>query len=189
MSFTQALIVGPSGNTAQVNDAYEMLIASPTGLQRATLLGDAFAWNAISSDLDATDCALMVRNTSSSRLLVINRIYTWVDVATQIDIHLSTNATAFSAGGVGAAVTGVNLNTSSNKVADAGAYSDDASVTQGTLIHTLHTNETATDEFGIDYMTDDAIILGTNGCLGVDVVSEPGAAGFECTIVGYYIDV
>jgi hypothetical protein len=164
----------------------EMSVVTTSEIHKAALRGDAYAWNAVTSNIDATDCMLMVRNLSPTRLLVINRIYVWVDVATAIDIHVSTNATAFSAGGVGAAVVGVNLNTSSSKVADAGAYSDDAGVTQGSIIATLHTNELATDQFGIDFQTNDEIVLGTNGCIGVDDITEPAA--FECTIIGYFRD-
>lgn len=166
--------------------ANEMSVITTSEINKAAVRGDAYAWNAVTSNIDATDCMLMVRNLSPNRLLVINRIYVWVDVATAIDVHISTNATTFSAGGVGAAVVGVNLNTSSAKVADAGAYSDDAGVTQGTIITTLHTNELATDVFGIDYQTNDEIVLGTNGCIGVDDITEPAA--FECTIIGYFID-
>jgi len=181
---------GDSSVTAEVNK-YNQLSCRCVGvsaIHEATINGDAYAWNALSSDLDATDCALMVRNLSQSRLLVINRIYVWADIPTAIEVALTQSATAYSAGGVGAAVTGVNLNTSSNKVADAGAYSDDASVAQGTVICTFENNETTGDEFGIDYSTDDKIILGTNGCIGVDITAEIGAAGFECTIIGYFID-
>jgi hypothetical protein len=175
-----------SGGTAEINKRNELSVTTVSEIHKAALNGDAYAWNAISANIDATDCMLMVRNLSPTRLLVINRIYAWVDVATAIDVHISTNATAFSAGGVGAAVVGVNLNTSSNKVADAGGYSDDAGVTQGTIITTLHTNELATDVFGIDFRTNDEIVLGTNGCIGVDDITEPAA--FECTIIGYFID-
>jgi len=176
-----------SGKPAAVIDG-ELSVVTTSEINKAALKGDAYAWNAVAADLDATDCALMVRNLSPNRLLVINRIYVWVDVATMIDIHITTDATAFAAGAVGVAVVGVNLNTSSAKVADAGGYSDDTGVAQGSIITTRHTNELATDVFGIDYQTNDEIVLGTNGCIGADVITEPGATGFECTFIGYFID-
>ena len=177
-----------SGYSARVNSDNQLATRSVlvSAIHDACLRGDAYAWNAVSADIDATDCMLMVRNNSATRWLVINRIYVWVDVATAIDIHISTNATAFSAGGAGAAVVGVNLNLTSAKIADAGGYTDDAGVTQGTIITTLHTNETATDVHAIDFPTNDDIVLGTNGCIGVDDITEPEA--FECTILGYFID-
>lgn len=176
-----------TGIKASVNKDNELSIVTTSVIHQACLRGDAYAWNAVTGNIDTTDNMLTVRNLSPTRLLVINRIYAWADVATAFDVHISTNATAFAAGGIGAApVTGVNLNTSSNKVADAGGYSDDTGVTQGTIITTLHTNELATDVFGIDYRTNDEIVLGTNGCIGVDDITEPAA--FECTIIGYFID-
>lgn len=178
-------IEGSSGKKAAIPDG-ELAVTTASEINKAVLRGDAFAWNAISADIGTTDCMLMVRNLSPNRLLVINRIYAWADVAGAYDIHISTNATAFSAGGSGTAVVGVNLNTSSAKVADAGGYSDDAGVTQGTIINTLYSNELATEVNGIDFVTNDEIILGTNGCIGVDMIAE--AAAFECTIIGYFID-
>ncbi len=187
------IVNAATGNTAvaaEVNQ-YNQLSCKTVGvsaIHEATLKGDAYAWNAVSSDLDTTDCALMVRNLSQNRLLVINRVYVWADVPTGIDIALTQSTLAYAAGGVGVAVVGVNLNTSSAKVADANAYSDDTAIAQGSIIHTFENNETTGDEFGIDFPTDDKIILGTNGCIGIDIAEEIGAAGFECTIIGYFID-
>ncbi|KKN58279.1 hypothetical protein LCGC14_0553590 [marine sediment metagenome] len=177
-----------NGYKAKVNSNNQLHTRSVlvSGILDAALRGDAYAWNAISADINTTDCMLMVRNLSATKLLVINRIYVWVDVATAIDIHITTDATAFSAGGAGAAVVGVPLNTAFTRAADAGGYSDDIGVVQGTIIKTLHTNELATDQFAIDYQTNDEIVLGQYGCVGVDDVAE--GAAFECTIVGYFID-
>jgi hypothetical protein len=161
----------------------EALVSTMSAIQKATLRGDAYAWNSVSADIDATDVLISVRNLSNERLLVINRLYVWVDVATALDIHTTTSSTAFA---TGTAVTGVNLNTSSNKVADAEGYTDDDGVAQGSIICTLHTNETATDVFAIDWPTNDGVILGTNGIFSCDCVEELGA--FEATVIGYFID-
>lgn len=178
--------VGTS-QAAAVNQYNEIVVTTTSAVHLATLRGDTYAWNAITGNIDTTDNMLTVRNLSPNRLLIINRIYAWADIATAIDVHISTNATAFAAGGIGAMpVVGVNLNTSSAKVADAGGYSDDTGVTQGTIICTLYTNELATDVFGVDYQTNDEIVLGTNGCIGVDCIEEPAA--FECTVIGYFVD-
>lgn len=172
---------GTGSKLAVVDNQAEVLTSSP--INQAVLRGDAYAWNAITSDIGVNDCALYVRNLSQDRLLVINRIYVWADVPTQIPIHLQTSSTAFD---TGAAVVGVNLNTSSAKVADAGAQSDSDAPTVGTLILSLRNNETTGDEFGIDYQTNDEIVLGTNGLIGVDIVAD--CAAYECTIIGYFID-
>ena len=154
-----------------------------SALHEASLNGDAYSWNAVSADIDATDTALLVRNDSSSRLLVIEKLYVWSDVATAVDVHF-TNGAAFTPAGT--AVTGVNLNRSLVKVADATAKADETANTQGNIFLTLHSNELATDQFGIDYDFKGGVVLGKNGCIAADIVAEPTA--FECTIIGYFID-
>jgi hypothetical protein len=158
-------------------------VTTMSAIAKATLRGDAYAWNSVSADINTTDILISVRNLSQDRLLVVNRIYAWVDVPAQLTIHITTSATAYA---TGTAVVGVNLNTSSAKVADAGAYTDDDGVSQGSIIATLHTNEATADIFPIDFPTNDCIILGTNGIISVDCIGE--LAAFEATIIGYYID-
>lgn len=173
---------GTGSKLAIVDNQAEVLTTSP--IHQAVLRGDAFAWNAVSSNIDVDDVMLYVRNLSPDRLLVINRIYAYNDIAGTLDVHLQTSAAAF---GTGTAVVGVNLNTSSAKVADGEGYADDDSVSSGTIILTLATNELTSDQFSIDYQTNDEIILGTNGLIGVDTKVET-VAGYECTIIGYFID-
>jgi len=173
-----------SGMKAAVNKNNQLAVVTTSAFHQAAIRGDAYAWNAVSSVIGGGDVFLTVRNLSSDRLLVINRINLWVDVPTAIDIAIQTITTAF--GAAGAAVVGVNLNTSSAKVADAGAYADDDNVAIGTIICTLHTNEATADIYPIDFPTNDCIVLGTNGLISVECVANPG--GYECTIFGYYID-
>ncbi|KKN58278.1 hypothetical protein LCGC14_0553580 [marine sediment metagenome] len=154
-----------------------------TALHEATLNGDAYAWNSVSANIDATDVLLTVRNLSQTRPLVINRIYAWVDVPSALDIHIQTSTTAFATGTV---VTGVNLNSTSSKAADAEAYTDDDGISQGTIVATLHTNEATADIFPIDFLTNDSIVLGTNGICSIDGIAE--MLVFECTFIGYFID-
>lgn len=151
-------------------------------IQAASMKGKAFAWNAISANIDTGDTALAVRNDSTTELLVIEKLYVWCDVEAQFDVHLIT-ASYTSAG---TAVTGVCLNKSTPTVATATAHADETGNTQGNIILTLHTNETATDQFGIDYDFKGSVILGQGQAIGVDIINEPGA--FECTIIGYYIE-
>lgn len=176
-------VEGKSGRKLDVKDD-QVLVSTMSAIQRATLRGDAYVWNSVSADIGATDVFISVRNLSNDRLLVINRIYVWTDVPTALDIDIQTSATAF--GAAGTAIVGVNLNTSSAKVADAEGYTDDDDVSQGTIIATLHTNEATADIFPIDFPTDDAIVLGTNGIISVDCVAD--SAAFECSVVGYFID-
>ena len=176
-------IGGNTGNLADVNDSLQLLTRAATvsALHEASLSGQAFAWNAVSADIDTGDTALLVRNDSSSKKLVIEKLYVWADVAAAFDVHLVT--ASFTAAGT--AVTGVCLNKASATVASATAYADETGNTQGDIILTLHSNELATDQFGIDYNFDGGVILGENQAIGVDIIGE--SAAFECTIVGYYL--
>jgi len=172
---------GTGSKLAVIDSQADVLTTS--AIHQAAIRGDAFAWNSVSENLAAGDTALCVRNLSQDRLLVINRIYVYSDIATAIDVHIQTSSATFG----GTAVVGVNLNTSSAEVADANAATNDDTVTIGTIIFTLHTNEDTADQFSVDYVTNDEIILGTNGCIGVDILAEI-VAGHECSIIGYYID-
>ena len=179
-------IEGKSGNTLDVAKDSQTLVTTMSAIHKATIKGDAYAWNTVSYDITAADTILTVRNLSPKRLLVINRIYAWADVPGAFDVHIQTVATAFTTT-QGAVVVGVNLNTSSAKVADAGAISDEEAIAaQGTVILTLMSNEHTDHQFGIDFPTNDAIILGTNGRIAIDAAAA--AAACECTIVGYFID-
>jgi len=190
MSLERVGLLDGTGNGyyAEVNSSNQLSTRSVlvSGLHDATLRGDAYAWNTVTYDITAADTILTVRNTSTDRLLVINNLYMWTDVNGFFDIHIETIATAFTETD-GAVVTGVNLNTASNNVADAGAISDEEAIAaQGSIILTLRSNESATDQFAINYPTNDAIVLGTNGRISID--ASAAAAACEATITGYFID-
>ena len=169
------------GKGAKVTDQNQLKVTTASAIHEAALRGDAFSWNSVSYVPAAGDTILLVNNDSDSRLLVINRIYLYSDVPTAVDIHFPAAATW-----AGTAVTGVNLNRTSNKVAPAASYTDETGNTQGTICITLHTNEVATDQFSIDFPTGDAIVLGEDDSIGIDLVANAGEE--ECTIIGYYID-
>ncbi len=63
----------------------QMQVLTASAISRATLKGDAFAWNAVSYDITAADTIITVRNTSPNRLLVINRLYMYADVPEHAD--------------------------------------------------------------------------------------------------------
>jgi hypothetical protein len=177
-------ITGTSGTIAEVNDRKQVLAraVNVSAIHEAALLGNAFSWNAISADIDAGDTALLVRNDSGTKYLVIEKIYIYSDVATAVDVHLVT--TSFTAAGT--AVTAVALNKSKSATADATAYADETGNTQGDIIVTLHTQELTTAQQGFDYDLRGAVILGDDQAIGVDIVAE--GVAFECTIFGYFID-
>lgn len=173
---------GISGNKADVNKDHAVQVSAPSGIHQASLKGDVYAFNSVSYVPSAADTILCVANDSSERLLVISKIYLYSDVPTAVDVHFPAKATW-----TGTAVTGVNLNRAVDKAAPATAITDETGqATQGPIWITLHTNEVATDQFSIDYSTNDAIILGKDTAIGIDLVANAGEE--ECTIIGYYID-
>lgn len=164
----------------------QMQVNTTSAFHKAALRGDAFMWNAVAYNSGADETLITVRNLSPNRLLVINRLYMYTDVEGIYDIHIQSVTTAFTTTS-GAVIVGVNLNTSSNKVADADAISDETAIAgQGTIILSLRTNELTTDQFAIDFPTNDAIVLGTNGRIAID--SSAAAATCDATITGYFID-
>jgi len=171
-----------SGNKAQVSD-HRLQVSTASALHRASLKGNAYAWNSVSYDAAAADTLLLVANNSSVQLLVIDSIYFYADAATAVDIHFPAKATW-----TGTAVTGVNLNRVSNKIADATAITDETGqATQGPIWITLHTIELTTAQGEIQYLVNGAIILGKDDAIAMDAVAD--LAGYEATIVGYFIDI
>jgi hypothetical protein len=176
------------GYNAEVNSDNQLSTraVSISALHQASLNGEAFAWNAVTYDPDAADTLLLVRNDSSTKYLVIDKIYVRCDTATAVDVHLVTaNFTA-----AGTAVTGVCLNKASATVADATAKADETGNTQGDIILTayLHLAVNAQATTSVAQMIDleGAVILGDDQAIGVDLVTASTAA--ECTIIGHYID-
>ena len=126
----------------------------------------------------------MVRNESDTRYLVIEKLYVYSDVATAVDVHL-TNRAVFTAAGT--AVTGVGLNSKIQKVAKATAFANETGNVQGNIIITLHTSELTTSQEGVEYNFEGGVILGRNGVIAADLVAD--SAAFECTIIGYFVDM
>jgi hypothetical protein len=139
----------------------------------------AYAWTAVSADIDTGDTALLVCNTDSAKKLHITKVYCWADTAVQFKIHLPAYA-AFA----GTAVTGKNL--AGGGAADAVAYADETASTfaAANSILTLRNNEVGTDQFGVDWDFEGAVVLDYHEAIAVDLVGE--TAAFECTIFGYY---
>ena len=181
-------INGDTGNNAGVSDALQLQTraVSVSAIHEASLSGQAFSWNAVTYDPDAADTALLVRNDSPTKNLVIERVYFRCDTATAFDIHIVT--ASFTIAGT-LAVTGVCLNKSSPTVADATAYGDETGNTQGDIILTgyapLAVNAQATTSLPQDVNLAGSVILGQNQAIGVDIVTASTAV--ECTIVGYFL--
>jgi hypothetical protein len=143
--------------------------------------GNAYAWTAVSADINTGDTAILVCNDDPDRSLIIDHAYLWTDVAAQFKVHVPAYA-AFD----GTAIVGVNLNRTSNKIALATAKADDEQNTfaAANTILTVHTNELATDVFGVNIDFKNALVLGYHDTVAIDIIGE--SAAFEATIWGYY---
>ncbi len=173
------------GYLAEVNKLQELMVNSRSysPMAKASELGDAFVWVAVSADIDAGDTALLVCNDSQTRKLRIGKVYAWCDVAQQFKIHLPSYPTL-----AGTAVVGKCLNAMLNKTAEATAKADETGNTfaAANTIITLRNNELATDEFSVSHDFEGGVILGYHHSIAVDLIAEPGA--FECAIFGWYED-
>jgi hypothetical protein len=183
------IIEGGTGNGYKVKvDEYNRLWVRATAESalhhESVEHGNAYAWTAVSADIDTGDTAILVCNDDPDKRLIIDHIFLWTDVAAQFKIHVPAYA-AFD----GTAIVGVNLNRTSNKIALATAKADDAQnafVAANTIL-TVHTNELATDTFAVEVDMKNALVLGYHDTVAVDIIGE--SAAFEATIWGYYTEV
>lgn len=175
---------------AGVNDRNQLLTRSigVTPIAEASLRGEAFSWTAVSANIDVGDTALVLTNKTDTKWLIISSAYVRVDVATQVKFHLPAAFTPTP----GTEVIGVNLNTNYAGTALAQAYCDDDGVAfaAANTILTLYlpnaVNAQVTTSIGQHVDFKDAVILGYNESIAVDIITEPGA--FECTFTGYFIE-
>lgn len=179
-------IEGGTGNgyKAKVDQHYRLWTraTSDSGMQHESLQhGAAYSWTAVSADIDTGDTAILLCNDDQDRLLIIDQIYLWTDVAAQFKIHVPDYPTI-----AGTAVVGVNLNRTSNSVALATCKADETGNTfaAANTVLTVHTNELTTDQFGSTVDFKNALVLGYHDCIAADIIGE--SAAFEATIWGYF---
>ena len=179
-----------SGKSAQVSadNQLETRAVQISALHNASLKGDAFAWSAVSANIDTTDCMILVANTSTTQYLVIDHIYARGDIAGNMNCKVCSVAGLTLAG---TGITGVNLNPSVGGVALASAWSDETASPATSIIHVIYqalgVNAQGTTSIHNRVDFGGGIILGYNYAFGIDTILEP-AAGFEATVIGYYID-
>lgn len=176
---------GSTGRTAEVDSDNKLNVfaTSESEIHEVSLKdGLAFAWMTVTADLAAADTALLLCNDDPNRNLFIDRMYVWADVPTTVKLHFP----AYNASFTGTAVTGVNFNRCSSKIALATAYADETanSLAAARTFLTLHTNELTGDQYGIWVNFSNAIILGYHDSIAIDIVAD--SAAFECSLWGYY---
>jgi hypothetical protein len=169
---------GNTGNVAKVTAENMLRTYSVTEAEIAHVSeeeGLAFSWSNVSYDYDALDTILLVKNTSATKKLIIDKVIISADVATVAVLHLPACATP-----TGTAVIGVNLRRDSGNVADATAIGDETTNTQANIIKNFQLLA-ATDTV---YDTQGSIVLGQNDCIAVDFVTN-GAVCYA-TFDGHY---
>ena len=166
-----------SGNNAKVNEHNMLRVYAETETEashESEAHGNCYSWTH-AYNYDAADTILWLRNDHTSLNLIIDKIIVAGDTATQFTVHSPADTIA-----AGTAVTGVNLNRGSGKVALATAKGDETGNTQA--------NEIANGFIGANGSAvlplEGTIILGYLDELAVDIVTA-GTMG-AVTIRAYY---
>jgi hypothetical protein len=183
------IIEGGTGNgykaKVDLHNRLYVKATSDSGFHHAsTYHGKAYSWTAVTADINAGDTAILLCNDDPDEVLIIDWIYVWCDVATQLKIHVPAYG-AWS----GTAVTGVNLNRTSANIALATCKADEITnaFAAANTILTVHTNELTSDQYSASIDFKNAMVLGYHDSIAVDIVEE--SAAFEATIFGYFSDV
>jgi len=141
--------------------------------------GQAFSWASGSYNPATTgDTILLVKNTSTTRKLFVKGIWLSTAVETRVVIHIPITIVTTP---VGTAVTGTNLNSNSNNVAEATAIRDETNNVQGSIIWSGEI-QAATNPLLIELAG--STIIGQNDSIAVDYVADPTAC--DVTIFGYF---
>ncbi len=165
------------GKTLKIDDERKALVDARSDFQRASDAGNAYSWTIETYDFTAADTILAVRNDNSAKKLHIEKIKLQSNAgSSEIEIHTPT-ASYTSAG---TTVTGVCLNRSINKTAEATGHATETGNTQGTVVERfeLFGDTPVTIEFGGTY------VLGYDQAACVDCVT--GGDTVYCTIIGYF---
>ena len=137
-------------------------------LHDAAETGQAYTWASNTYDPDQDDTILMLKNTGNADLHITDM---WIssDADTRVIVHLPTSEVTMA----GTSITGINLNTGRNDVADADARRDETGNTQGDPIWT---GEVFAIGDAVHIEWGGALILAKNKAVGVDFTVAATAA-------------
>jgi len=170
-----------TGNTVQVDSKNRLRTHAvvQSELESASEEGDAYSWTTEVEDYSAGDTILLIKNTSSDQSLHIEKVFISASTNTAVVFH-SPNVTT-PAGNV---VTGVNLNRTSAKSADADARGKETSNAQLNVIWTGFAEDNEFEEVNMQ----GAVILGQNQSFAVDFSSRDanGNARSVITVFGHF---
>lgn len=177
---TQMTIHGADGDVVDVIDHHLSVaaIADSEFHHESEERSLAFTWTTVDTDVSAAGTILLVRNTSSTERLHIQTMEVNVDTDTEYDLHFTSEAVFTPAGDT---VTGVCLNRSAPKVAEADAKGLESANTQGNVFWTSDVKAGVPDRT----FWDGAIILGTNQQVAIDITTAATSLA-NASISGYY---
>jgi len=167
-----------SGFLAQVNDENKLRTYSTTESEisyESETNFRSYSWTNVTYNYTAGDTILLVKNTSITANLIIDKIVVSGDVETEVVIHSPTCTTP-----TGTAVTGVNLNRTSSLTASATAKANESTNSQANPIWKGRIDGNST----LNIELHGSIILGLNNCIAIDFTTVGSAC--NVTILGYY---
>lgn len=165
------------GRTLEIDEERRAKVDARSDFLKAVDEGDAFVWTIESYDFSAADTVLCVRNDNSSKKLHITKVIVESD-ATKSEVEIHRITAAFTAAGT--AVTGVNLNGSSAKTAEATAKATETGNTQGSVVERRQSH--ANTPLIVDF--EGALKLGYDHAVGIDLVT--GGDWVMASIWGYF---
>jgi len=169
-----ATIEGLDGGKANVSDD-RLHIVNESAFERAVREGNAYAWS-WSYDAAALNTALAVKNDSTTKTLVIEKVVISSDAAGEWQLHSCNVCTT------GTGITGTNLNRSSNNVAPASAYENE---TGNTLASGKLFIEFAVEADKTVVFDNLGIRLGYGQSIGLDTIAASSTLT-DGAIIGYF---
>lgn len=138
--------------------------------------GQVYTWTGLYA-VGANDTVMLVKNTSTTRVLIITEIESVNDAVTRVRIHLPTVEVTPA----GTEIIGKNLNTASTNAADAIAKQDETNNSLGDVIFDtlIGANEPHAEAF------EHGLRITQNKSIAVDFVTAAVALG-GATITGYF---
>jgi len=173
-------IVGPSGAMMTVDSDSRARVRPRSAFDQAVIDGRAFTFASVTYDPDAHDTILAVQNDNLSSDFHVQRIVASSDTASQIQVFDTSGVTM-----AGTAVTGVNLNRSSGRVAQATAKADETgNGAQGAGYTALCFRDLLAANTAKTYEVGGAIVIPYGHVIGVDLTTA--ATGAAVTIIGWW---
>lgn len=171
---------GGGGHFLEINKDGQALTQSEIHkeIKQHSTIGEAFVitsgFISVSATADQTSALLYIKNTSTTKSILINRVQPNSEVAAKW--RLKVDPTGLSAS---TATAAVNMNRSSSNTLDATVEygAQDATVTGGTVLA-----DWIVPGGAADFSLEGALILGPNDSLAVEVIPFAAATGGEASV-------